>query len=964
MKTVITFLHFLGLICVSLQNCEYRHDTHLSIIDKWWTGDENPKVFDGWNFFCNGLTSLLNLQDYMHYSNEFSTMVVVNGSFSKLFLVTQGYYDDNLKGLKFYNNSITSIEPSSPAHFNNLQEISLKQNNITFLSEGLFTANHRLRIVDLSYNNISAVENTTFVSNSITHLNLRHNQLQKVDFKLPNWLINLELSFNLISYIAKNVFSETAELKTLKLNNNIIKTLPIGLFTSNNNLHELDLSHNSISAVGKVTFSFQIKNLNLQSNNLQTLGFILPIFSQLLDLSFNQISFIDNSSFSGMALLTILRLNNNRLQNLPAGLFSSMDSLKELYLQHNNITLLTNGWFESNNNLKILDLSYNSIFYVGDVALVSRSIQYLNLQYNKIQNVNFTLPVYIDHLDLGFNLIDQINENCFLETTALRELNLSNNFLKTIPPGLFRSLDDVKDINLQHNNIIFIPNELLSPHDSLNNVTLNLSHNNISFINRDSFPTRAVTNLYLQHNKLQRINYTLPTSLKYLNLSFNSLSVIEKDTFQNLTVLQTLWLNNNLLQALPAGCFQTLDGVEYLELSSNKLVMTFGTFTGLRNLKTLKIANNSLADLPELVLNDLEHIVVLDVSNNLLTNLEAADITKHLKNLVLIYLEGNRFLCTYLLKLITQFQKSGVEVKKGDQFFRSNVRGITCIDDQQSTSNASNSAGMQGNVLVDVKETKQTLKQVVTDLLSEKEKSDNIFEKQLQHILEEITILLKNSSLAAEQQLQLISTKLSSNSSLEGLKQILKEIHYDNVILTRKMSNSSEGRLQSTLNQIISNLISAKNLSDSVGEQLRDTLKEINSNLVAARKMANASEERLEHILEGISSIVMELKKRNGSFQQSTSSAVKPDFAEKDYLRATHTEDLEILLRNMSNLISNNYGSGNNATDIIQTLILCVFLVIIILFVLYYYYYKKSNVKKDRHPDSLTELSSLQQLQE
>lgn len=101
-------------------------------------------------------------------------------------------------GLKMSSINIQGIQENVFQPFNNLKEINLSKNNISSLPDGLFASNSNLKIVELSYNIISSIKNATFLSQGIKYLNLRHNKLQTLHFKLPTTVVNLELSFNLI----------------------------------------------------------------------------------------------------------------------------------------------------------------------------------------------------------------------------------------------------------------------------------------------------------------------------------------------------------------------------------------------------------------------------------------------------------------------------------------------------------------------------------------------------------------------------------------------------------------------------------------------------------------------------------------------------------------------------------------------------------------------------------------------
>lgn len=1053
MKITLVLLQLLQLAYFSLQTCLYLSDSETtSVIDKWWTDGENVNVYHG-GYTCYNIVSEMSSsvkelhgQPNRYYGNSDNHAFILKTSNIKILTLFMNYRC--YEGINLENNFIESIEGNVFSSCSYLKEMNLRHNNITSLPDRLFFSNGYLRVVDLSYNMIGSVGTTTFSSKSITYLNLKHNNLQSldftlpqnlvnlelsfnsikyiakdtfsnmmqlntlklnnnalrtlnvlfsynlrtvdlshnmitfvenstfsshniyylnlqynnlqtVDFKLPNNVLHLELSFNSISYIAKEKFSELLQLKTLKLNNNALLALPIGLFNANNNLEELDLSYNNISTVGKTTLLLhQIKNLNLQNNKLQSVDFTCPISLNHLDLSSNVLTVLDGDSFSGMTQLETLKLNDNCLGEVPIDLLNSLDSLREINLQHNRLTSIPSGFFVSNSNLKEINLGDNNISIIEESEFVSQNFERLNLGGNKIKTLNFSLSESMEFLDLSFNAIDEIDENFFNETIHLCKLMLNNNFLKNIPSGLFKNLEKLEEINLEFNSLTVIPDGFFNSNHNLN-VTLNLCSNEISLIGREAFSTHGISELFLQKNKLKNVNFKLPLSLVSLDLSYNSISFIANDSFHGLTSLLDLQLNNNLLQMLPAGCFQSLNNLETLNLSFNKITMTYGTFSGLTSLSVLKIANNSITNLPELILHNLKDLTSLDISNNLLTNLETVQLTKHLTKLHDLYLQGNRFQCHHLLEIITQFESSGVVVRKGDKLFESNVQGINCIDNktEETTKNIS--------ISISAEEFQRFLKEAM------------ISEGNSSKIDSNYLNLLKNMS-DANEELQHTLQELSSNlfsgntSSVKRLQRILEEIN------ANLISNTSTVMLQHNLETINAQL---KQFSEALKgdttseEQLQRILEQINANLVSGQ-MFNASEATLQHILENLNTegetqtkMLKEIQELNTNQRETfnysyTTAQLKfllqdilkvtnASVLEKsEFLKAEPTDHFEDLLKKVE---------SNNVNYVFQTvLLLGLFVTVALMLYIQYMKFKVINGKQHHASASLTEMSHLE----
>lgn len=369
--------------------------------------------------------------------------------------------------------------------------------------------------------------------------------------------------------------------------------------------------------------------------------------------------------------------------------FISIPYLIELNMRANHIAALTDDLFQHNIHLQIVDFSYNIIDTISNTTF-SNNIKYINLKHNRLQKLDFHLPHSIINLELSFNMITFILNTSFLETPQLKTIKLNNNMLTAFSNLVFASMNNITDIDLSNNRIFIIDTDV------------------IQFLNNIEY-------LHLQNNTLQLINFTLPSSLKYLdfsynsisfidskvqfpvsllnlNLSYNFISHIDSNTFHGLKSLNSLRLNNNLFQNLPIGCFHSLVNLQLLNLSNNTITLKYGIFGGLKSLTTLKIANNSIRVLPELMIGDLINLNSLDVSHNFLNTLDVTTITKHLKNLHSVYLYGNTFKCTDLMEMVAQFKSNGVQVEAGEQFFESNVYGIACSHNDGNQTNQTNNS--------------------------------------------------------------------------------------------------------------------------------------------------------------------------------------------------------------------------------------------------------------------------------
>ncbi|XP_067305418.1 trophoblast glycoprotein [Pseudorasbora parva] len=195
-------------------------------------------------------------------------------------------------------------------------------------------------------------------------------------------------------------------------------------------------------------------------------------------------------------------------------------------------------------------------------------------------------------------------------------------------------------VNCVSQNLSSIPQPLPE-----NTTTLNLSGNNITSLNSDSFPwpLEHLTSLYVSGSRVMHLDSivfkNLP-SLRLLDLSNNMISEVEAlpqdnkievlnlggslfnyssiDVFTNLfqhslSKVSRLDLSNNGLIFLPNGIFTNLPDLTVLDLRNNTLVsFGDGTFAN-QALKELDLRDNALKVLPNETMDELRLIPDLRV---------------------------------------------------------------------------------------------------------------------------------------------------------------------------------------------------------------------------------------------------------------------------------------------------------------------------------------------------------------
>lgn len=119
---------------------------------------------------------------------------------------------------------------------------------------------------------------------------------------------------------------------------------------------------------------------------LQSLDFYADL--EVLDLSHNSIDALGKRHFESQIMLTSLNLSYNSLHYLEEQAFSGLTQLQVLDLRHNHLTRIDDYVLGDLEELTDLDLSFNSIEYLSSECFTSLyRLRSLNLNSNRLQMV-------------------------------------------------------------------------------------------------------------------------------------------------------------------------------------------------------------------------------------------------------------------------------------------------------------------------------------------------------------------------------------------------------------------------------------------------------------------------------------------------------------------------------------------------------------------------------------------------
>ncbi len=205
----------------------------------------------------------------------------------------------------------------------------------------------------------------------------------------------------------------------------------------------------------------------------------LPLHTTDLEMSFNNLTILTDTTFQHLDNLLTLRLDYNQIHNIESGAFSNLQDLTVLHLHNNRLTHLHPNVFLSLRNLQRLYLNHNAIAYLHPRLFYT--------------NVNLRI------LDIRANIIKMFKSETFQNMRKLTELHLSENPFKHLPYDAFHSLSSLTELNIASTDLEDVhPDSFISQSQLL---TLDISDNDIT--------------------ELQATTFRNLTRLQYLNLSGN-----------------------------------------------------------------------------------------------------------------------------------------------------------------------------------------------------------------------------------------------------------------------------------------------------------------------------------------------------------------------------------------------------------------------------------------------------------
>ena len=431
-------------------------------------------------------------------------------------------------------------------------------------------------------------------------------------------------------------------------------------------------------SVPENTDVLDFSNNKLQSDRVQDI-FVFP-FLQYLSLANNDITTLDDSPFSNLALLTYLKMNGNSIKKLTKKSFIGLKNLNTL--QGLKVDTTESQAFVHMPELRVLELEITE-GEIPEKLFDGIKLHSLNLTLLKASELPSNLFAFgsktLKYLSVRAPGVRHLHENLLRSLTHLRSIHLELPQLVDMPPHLFniKSVNN-KSSNLQEiqlHEVQNIPTDLFSKQDQLLTLgitkaeelsknlfdnlvslqVLELTQTFISIIPKNWFA--KINNLILLSLKetslrrLDAISFAGLTQLKTLDLSLNSLRVIPKDVFIPLqNSLERLDLSGNILKSIELGALDGMSSLKTLELNDNKMAsLQNGLFNHLVRLSSLNLQENKLSSLPDKIFSNQKRLSILNLASNSFSDLPQAtlQVSKELISLDLSHNQIHMFgVCT------------------------------------------------------------------------------------------------------------------------------------------------------------------------------------------------------------------------------------------------------------------------------------------------------------------------------
>lgn len=362
-------------------------------------------------------------------------------------------FPGNVTVLQLDFNNLTDIPARAFHLFTGLKALNLSNNQIATLADGAFTGLEQLTKLDLTFNRLAKLPARAFAPlSNLKQLFLDSSRIEEIDVQAFVGLGNLEtlyLTLNKLHQIPAGALRPLVKLKYLNLAGNNLSREEINRIRQEVGPF-VKIGHASLADVRQPVTSIahwltagQFESLyEDKQHNTVTLYLDAIPFTSIdgiktypwgnlithLRISYSAISRIPAQAFAGLHLRG-LRLNNNAIDQIDPQALVGLDDLEEFDVSDNWLTTIADvvAELQGKNKLKKLALLGNEITHIPANAFAGLPLQ---------------------HLDLAYNPVQQIDPQAFQGLEQLQSLDLSYIDADSLPAGLFTPLKNLKELFL------------------------------------------------------------------------------------------------------------------------------------------------------------------------------------------------------------------------------------------------------------------------------------------------------------------------------------------------------------------------------------------------------------------------------------------------------------------------------------------------------------------------------------
>ena len=398
--------------------------------------------------------------------------------------------------------------------------------------------------------------------------NVKIPKLDTIFMKISG-LVVLDLSYNEIEVVDRNVFLMQIKLMRLNLANNRLTTLPEDVFDSVHSLMYLDLSSNKIVAVNQRQLKYLLKlnEINLKNNSIKTLpnDFLGSQINsiQYVSLSKNPLQVLPLNAFYAPKVLLVdiqhCEINSTSLLSLLNNI--NLYEMETAYTQSKKLQPFHLRTFDLSNN-NITDIPVN-LFQADAVTKFESIIQSfsINLDGNPL---DCTCKIILSYILANL----YVKQGLYIDWKCQYPIDLRGRLMITIEPNETYCSADLKYCPIRCQCYSRFGNKNLIP-ESNRTFIIDCRHINIT-----SMPlVMPIGRLELWFRNSSLIEITPRDYLKnviVLDVSYNRINQITNDTVIALSNVKTLKLDHNNLTHLPKEL--TRKNMSSITLSRNPFI--------------------------------------------------------------------------------------------------------------------------------------------------------------------------------------------------------------------------------------------------------------------------------------------------------------------------------------------------------------------------------------------------------